>query len=37
VPQFYEFNDMKAHEAAFSETFLSKSWEIFFKKWLNYE
>lgn len=36
VPQFYEFNDLKAREAAFRKTFLIKSWEIFFKKWLNY-
>lgn len=36
VPQFYELKDMKAHKAE-PKTFLNKSWEIFFKKWLNYE
>ena len=36
VPQFYELKDMKAHKAD-PETLLAKSWEIFFKKWLNYE
>jgi hypothetical protein len=28
--------DMKAHRAA-SETLLAKSWDIFIKKWMNYE
>jgi Cytochrome C and Quinol oxidase polypeptide I/LAGLIDADG endonuclease len=36
VPRFYELKDMKAHLAS-SETFLAKSWEIFYKKWMNYE
>ena len=36
VYKFYELKDMKAHIAA-PETFLSKSWGIFLKKWMNYE
>ena len=36
VPKFYELKSMKAHNAA-PETFLAKSWEIFVKKWDNYE
>jgi hypothetical protein len=36
VPKFYELKGMKAHKAE-PETLLAKSWEIFFKKWLNYE
>jgi Cytochrome C and Quinol oxidase polypeptide I/LAGLIDADG endonuclease len=36
--KFYELKNMKAHKAfSDSETFLSKSWTIFIKKWLNYE
>lgn len=36
VPKFYELKSKKAHKAV-SETFLAKSWEIFIKKWKNYE
>jgi hypothetical protein len=36
VPKFYELKDMKAHKAI-PETFLAKSWDIFLKKWMNYE
>lgn len=36
VPQYYELKDMKAPKAL-PETFLAKSWGIFFNKWLNYE
>ena len=36
VPKFYELKNLKAHNAS-PETFLAKSWEIFIKKWLNYE
>ena len=36
IPKFYELKDMKAH-IAFPETFLAKSWVIFFNKWMNYE
>jgi LAGLIDADG endonuclease len=36
IPKFYELKDMKAHKAL-PETFLAKSWVIFFNKWLNYE
>ena len=36
VPQLYELKDIKAHKAE-PETLLAKSWDIFFKKWLNYE
>jgi hypothetical protein len=36
VPKFYELKSMKAHQAL-PETFLEKSWTIFFKKWINYE
>ena len=36
VPKFYELKSMKAHKAL-SETLLSKSWIIFYNKWLNYE
>lgn len=31
VPNFYELKSMKAHKAS-SETFLAKSWVIFFIK-----
>ena len=45
VPKFYELKSMKAQPIIVSElgvgtapdTFLAKSWEIFFKKWMNYE
>nr|AYE93205.1 LAGLIDADG homing endonuclease [Termitomyces sp.] len=36
VPKFYELKGMKAH-IALPETFLAKSWDIFFNKWLNFE
>nr|AYE93342.1 LAGLIDADG homing endonuclease [Termitomyces sp.] len=36
VPKFYELKSMKAH-IALPETFLAKSWNIFFNKWLNFE
>ncbi len=36
VPKYYELKDMKAHKAL-SDTLLAKSWNIFFKKWMNYE
>jgi len=36
IPKFYELKSMKAHQAS-SETFLAKSWVIFYKKWINYE
>lgn len=36
VPKFYELKDMKAHIAA-SDALLAKSWDIFLKKWMNYE
>ncbi len=36
VPKYYELKTMKAHKAL-SETFLGKSWGIFFNKWLKYE
>ena len=36
INNFYELKDMKAHKAT-SGTLLAKSWQIFFKKWLNYE
>ena len=35
VPKFYELKGMKAH-IALPETFLAKSWDIFFNKWLNF-
>lgn len=36
VPKLYELKSMKAHKAS-SETFLAKSWGIFYKNWINYE
>ena len=36
VPKFYEFKDLKAHKAL-PETYIAKGWNIFMKKWLNYE
>nr|WLF85159.1 hypothetical protein [Amanita phalloides] len=36
VPKYYELKNMKAHIAE-SETLLAKSWNIFLKKWRNYE
>ncbi len=36
VPKFYELKNMQAHLAE-SETFLTKSWDIFLNKWMNYE
>ena len=36
IPKYYELKGMKAHKAD-PETRLAKSWEIFLKKWLNYE
>ena len=36
IPKFYELKSMKAHLAS-PGTFLSKNWNIFHKKWLNYE
>jgi Cytochrome C and Quinol oxidase polypeptide I/LAGLIDADG endonuclease len=36
IPRFYELKNIKAHKAIF-ETFLAKSWDIFLKKWMNYE
>lgn len=36
VPNYYELKDMKAHKAL-PDTFLAKSWSIFFNKWLKYE
>lgn len=36
VPQFYELKSMKAHLAE-PNTLLYKSWEVFLKKWNNYE
>lgn len=35
VPKFYELKSLKAHKAS-PETFLAKSWVIFYKKWKNY-
>jgi len=36
VPRFYELKDLKAHKALEGSN-LEKSWQIFYKKWLNYE
>lgn len=36
VERFYELKDMKAYKAA-PDSLLAKSWEIFYKNWLNYE
>jgi len=36
VNNFYELKDMKAHKAT-CDSLLAKSWDIFYKKWLNYE
>jgi LAGLIDADG endonuclease len=36
IPKFYELKNMKAHIAT-PETFLAKSWDVFLKKWMNYE
>jgi len=36
IPKYYELKDMKAHKAL-SGTYLEKSWQYFFSKWLKYE
>jgi len=36
VPKFYELKSLKAYNAA-PESFLFKGWEIFIKKWMNYD
>jgi LAGLIDADG endonuclease len=36
ISKFYELKDIKAHKAI-SGTLLAKSWDIFLKKWINYE
>lgn len=36
VPKFYELKTMNAHKAE-QGTLLVKSWEYFYKKWMNYE
>ena len=36
VPKYYELKSMKAQKAE-QDTFLAKSWNLFYKKWLNYE
>lgn len=36
IPKYYEYKSMKAHNAE-PETFLAKIWEIFIKKWNNYD
>jgi LAGLIDADG endonuclease len=36
IPKFYELKDMKAHKAL-PGTFLEKSWQYFYSKWLKYE
>ena len=36
VPRFYELKDLKAHRALEGSN-LEKSWQIFYKIWLNYE
>jgi hypothetical protein len=36
IPKYYELKDLKAHKAL-PGTYLEKSWQYFFTKWLNYE
>src|ERR1700741_3516744 len=36
IPKYYELKDLKAHKAL-PNTFLYKSWQYFYTKWLNYE
>ena len=36
VYKFFEYKNMKAHLAS-NDTFLGKSWVLFYKKWLNFE
>jgi hypothetical protein len=36
IPKFYELKDLKAHKAL-PGTFLDKSWQSFYTKWLKYE
>lgn len=36
IPRFYELKDLKAHKAI-PGTFLEKSWDYFYNKWLKYE
>ena len=36
IPKYYELKDIKAHQAL-PGTFLDKSWNYFYLKWLNYE
>ena len=36
IPKFYELKDMKAHQAL-PDSFLAKSWNYFYQKWLSYE
>lgn len=36
IPKYYELKDLKANKAL-SESFLGKSWQYFYNKWLKYE
>jgi hypothetical protein len=36
IPKFYELKDLGAHKAM-PDTLIYRSWEYFYKKWLNYE
>lgn len=36
IPKYYELKDLKAHKAL-PGTFLEKSWQYFYQKWLKYE
>jgi hypothetical protein len=36
IPKFYELNDLGAHKAL-PDTLIYRSWQYFYKKWLNYE
>ena len=36
IPKYYELKDITAHKAL-AETFLNKSWQSFYNKWLKYE
>ena len=36
IPKYYELKDLKAHKAL-PGTFLEKSWQYFYNKWLKYE
>lgn len=36
IPKFYELKDLKAHKAL-PDSYLAKSWEYFYQKWLAYE